>query len=883
MKTTTTLRSNKILLLIIASLLLACNAQIPQKTKALYLGYHDLTARYNGYFNAKLILSTALKEKISDYQDNYSEILPLSVEESVSLSESGAELDRAIKKASVAIRLHGNSKWTDDCYFILGKARYYKGEYDEAVKTFQVITSDFAKDIRIHPARKKHKKKKKKHHKTDEENPYYDASLSYFKHKPVKWQAMIWMARSYISAKAYNEAQTVLTYANSDNIFPDKLKKDLYETSTELFIGEKNYTAAITSLQKTINNSTDKEELTRYHFILAQLQDRAGTKQLAIQSYRAVLEMLPGYEMEFYTRLNIADLSRQTNAASIDDILSMLNDMLHSEKYTEFKGQIYYSMAELYLSNKAFNTAIENFHLAIQHSEDRPGIKAMAYKELANLYFEQDKYVIAQAYHDSTLATLKKTDEDYVKISDRNIILKSMVQQLHIIEFEDSLQQLAALSSEEREAIFEKIKKETGTETENNEQENNGFENNISISSSNWPFDNVESKSRGFSVFRSRWGNRQLEDNWRRSDKTSSVFSNTETNNPNNNNQNISNNTTAEEYFANLPLSDSAMQVSNDRMAAAYYELASIYRDKLNNSKKASQTLETLIEKIPDNRYLLQAYYGLYLFYKDHNPAKAKIYQQKILQEFPESLFAKLIINPAYADQSKKEKEKIESYYAETYRAFTENRYNDVFQRASEADSLFDPNTMKAQYDMLIALCYGKQKKMDEFKNALEDIVNQYPGSDIQSHALEILNAIEGSDYFNANIDNEKLDPYKIEPNAEYYLIVLFYQIDETAEQVKNKLADYNSQNHSLDNLKISAILLNDTQQMVLVKSFDGSEKALKYYNEIRYNQTVFKNIDATTYTVFFSSVNNFGVFFREKDIHAYLKFFSKNYLKTEE
>jgi len=407
--------------------------------------------------NAKLILSTALKEKQRDYHDDYTTILPLSIRESISLSESGAELDRAIKKVSVAIRLHGNSKWTDDCYFILGEARYYKGEYEDAIKTFQVITSDFSEGIRPHPSRKRHKKKK--HKKADEENPYYDGPLTKLNHKPVKWEAMIWMARSYILAKEFNEAQSVLTYANSDKVFPDELKQSLYRITTKLFIEEKNFPAAIASLQKTINYTNDKQDLKRYQFILAQLQDKAGMKQLAIQTYRGVLDMMPDYEMEFYTRLNIADLSRQTNASSTDDILTMLNDMLHSEKYAEFRGQIYYSMAELYLSDKAFNTAIEYFHLSIQNTEDRPTIKAMAYKELADLYFSRDNYVVAQAYHDSTLATLNKSDDNYARISDRNIILKRLVQQLQIIELEDSLQQLAALSTEEREAIFEKIKK----------------------------------------------------------------------------------------------------------------------------------------------------------------------------------------------------------------------------------------------------------------------------------------------------------------------------------------------------------------------------------------------------------------------------------------
>jgi len=64
-------------------------------------------------------------------------------------------------------------------------------------------------------------------------------------------------------------------------------------------------------------------------------------------------------------------------------------------------------------------------------------------------------------------------------------------------------------------------------------------------------------------------------------------------------------------------------------MATAYYELASIYRDKLDNPQKAAKTLETLIKKVPDNLYLLQSYYGLYLFYKVQKTSYRKRIQPK--------------------------------------------------------------------------------------------------------------------------------------------------------------------------------------------------------------------------------------------------------------
>ncbi len=865
----------------VLGLLMACNAQQVKKTTPLYLGYHDLTAHYNGYFNAKLILNETLARKQAEYVDDYNRLLPLNITTNLKPESSDyPELDRAIKKASVAIRLHGNSKWTDDCYFIIGLCRFYKGEYDEAVKTFQVITSDFSNGLRPYGGKKKKKKSNRGKKKNSEVgNPYYDGPLAFFRHKPVKWEAMLWMARSYIMEDKFLEAQTILTYANGDKQFPDKLRETLYQITTELFIRQKNYEAAAASLQQTIAFAGKKSDITRYEFIHAQLQALSGLYNEAIASYNHVLELSPGYEMEFYTRLNIADLSRQTNAASKEDILEMLGQMLRNEKYEEFHGQIYFSMAEIYLSEGAVKTAAEYYNKALRLSEPRSPVIPNAYSRLADLYFEQDNYVKSQAYHDSTLAVMDQENPQYDALAKRNRILKDMVAQIQIIKLEDSLQYLAQLTPAEREALLEKIKEESSSgQEEETGQPLNGFENLPSQTASSWPFDNVEAKSRGFSIFRSTWGNRALEDNWRRSARNNISFNNGE-NDQNNGNVSIGQDVDPETFFANVPLTDSAMAISNQHMMEAYYNLARIYRDRLENDQKAAETFETMLNRFPDNPHLLEVYYSLYLLYKDRKPEKNEYYEQKILEEFPESLFAKVLLNPDYIEQSQEQQDEITDYYAETYHLFESGQLEEVMNRVQMADSLFDPNPMKPKFDMLYALSLGKMDSMEAFRTALQDIVNKYPGTEVHSKAIDILNAMEGTEYSKEEIGEDKLAPYTVDPEAEHYLVILFYHIGKDIDQVKNNLSNYNMKYHSLDNFQISSVLLNENQQMVIVKSLKNGQKALAYYNEIRYNQPIFEGIDPESYTIFFTTVRNYGVFFREKDISAYLKFFSENYL----
>ena len=66
-------------------------------------------------------------------------------------------MDKAIKKASVVIQRHSirikgkeYCRWIDDSYFLIGKAYFYKGEFDEAIKTFSFIKNEYKRsDIRF--------------------------------------------------------------------------------------------------------------------------------------------------------------------------------------------------------------------------------------------------------------------------------------------------------------------------------------------------------------------------------------------------------------------------------------------------------------------------------------------------------------------------------------------------------------------------------------------------------------------------------------------------------------------------------------------------------------------------------------------------------------
>lgn len=130
--------------------------------------YHNTTAHYNGYFNAGELLAASILSLNEQHQDNYTKLLPMW--EYVAADNPQAEapnLDEAIKKVTVVVNLHRYSKWTDDCYLLVGKAQYLKQDYESAEETLRFLSSEYSPEKmkereKVSKQDKKLKKQKKK-------------------------------------------------------------------------------------------------------------------------------------------------------------------------------------------------------------------------------------------------------------------------------------------------------------------------------------------------------------------------------------------------------------------------------------------------------------------------------------------------------------------------------------------------------------------------------------------------------------------------------------------------------------------------------------------------------------------------------------------------
>ncbi|MEM9337462.1 MAG: methyltransferase, partial [Bacteroidota bacterium] len=112
-----------------------------------------MTAHYNSYFIAKERINE-IEQTIFDAQQwNYDKILPIHAQfDSVQAASLKDQLEDCIQKSSISIQRHPGSKWEDDSYILVGKARYYGMEFPDAVETFKYVNTKSDNDQSRHEA-----------------------------------------------------------------------------------------------------------------------------------------------------------------------------------------------------------------------------------------------------------------------------------------------------------------------------------------------------------------------------------------------------------------------------------------------------------------------------------------------------------------------------------------------------------------------------------------------------------------------------------------------------------------------------------------------------------------------------------------------------------
>ena len=864
----------------------------------MHRGYHNLTARFNGYYYATESIKEG-EEKIKEsYKFDYDQVLPVFlVPTNETAKATFPEFDKAIKKSSNCIQRHTikdkkketeittAGRWIDNNWNAIGISHFYKREFFSGIEAFEYVISSYkSRD---------------------------------------KYKAMIWLTRTYNELGAPSQAEPIISLLKNDKKISKYAKREIHAVQADYYLKRGLNTEAQTALAKAIKGGDakkngflnffkqkpSKKTRARYSFILAQLHEQRNENKKAIQYYQKVISLKPDYEFVFNARMKQARLFdvKSGNVAKLKrDLLKMTRDV----KNAEFLDVIYYTLGEIFEKEKNTQQAIANYKLSVKNSTQNPKQKALSYLKLGEINFELANYTASGAYYDSTLITLPKEYKDYAIISKRKETLETLVGYIKVIQREDSLQRIAKMSEGERNRFIEKMITQIEEEEERKKEElellksqnsnptnnaatvvNNGMPN---IGGSNtkgdWYFYNQTTLSFGINDFIKKWGNRKLEDNWRRSQKALS-FDNQSTDGSDTLSDEVtptkskskSNRKAVAYYLVDLPLSDSLLEKSTIRIVDAYYNLGSTYKEELNNNKKAIATFEELNNRFTNNKYKLSTYFQLYRIYLSaKNQSQADYYKNKILNEYPNSEYAQIIKNPKYIADKNAQKGEVELFYTDTYNDYSIGNFSNAYSRCNESESKFGKNEYAPKFAFIRAMCIGKLKGLDSLDVALKLVQALYPKDPVSKQAQDILEALYNLQHpseATMQDNSNKPDTFSLDLSVQHFVIAVCPDDVAIANGFKSAVADYNNNFYSNADLTMSSSLFGTTHQITTIKTFKDAKEALIYIDNLKKDKTVFSGkVNGELFTLMAISADNIQKLFRKKQTSYYKPFYDDHY-----
>jgi tetratricopeptide (TPR) repeat protein len=847
-----------------------------------------MTARYNIYFNGSESFKAGVLKISNGYRDDYAEMLRVfEFSDPATASMCSSDMERAIQKASKLISLKSitakpefkdnnpvtdkerellekkeYNEWVDDSYLLIGKARFYKHEFSEALSLFNYII-------------------------TGANDP------------EIKTEASIWLARIYNETKNYNESSRLLNEIDINSDFSKALMSMYFTTLADLYIKQKRYQEAIEPLSKSLRLVSGKRTKYRLTYLLAQIFEQTGDGVRATSLYREVVKMNPPYDVEFNARINIAGVF-DINSGNPQEMQKELGKMLKDTKNKDFHDQIYFALGNLSMKEGNEAEALEYLRKSASANSQNQNQKGRSYLALANYYYEKPDYLKAGKYYDSTVFFLDQKHPDFQTLKTKSQSLNMLVSQLTIIQREDSLQRVAALPEAERNAvissIIEKINKDEseGKTSIYSDQYNIGqyyenerrFQGNIE-QEGKWYFYNQAALTFGRTEFRRRWGDRKSEDNWRRSNKAR-VTSAQSTANQNEEVQvGIDSAVTVLDYknpafyLKNLPLTDSLKKISDEKISFAILNAGKAYSDQIGDLAKAIETFESVISRYPSSDLIPEALYNLYRINKESNSAKAESYRQRLLEKYPESEFARILSDPAYYEKKMADQKINEKLYEAAYQIYSGDNFNEAITLCDDALKKYPKADLAPKFMLLRSYAIARVSDERGFKDELNKLIKAWPGTPESKKAEELIA------YLNNKMPELKVEEEKVIA-AELFIAdttvihVFALIIPDPAFNINLATFDvisYNIDNFTNKNYRTEGTLVDNKYIMIIVSGFQDYAQALGYYNLFKPESQI-RNAKEAKIMSFIISNENLKVLNTDKNPGRYLLFFTEKYLR---
>ena len=713
----------KIVFLLVSGLMvLMASGCSTQKNTAANRSFHQTKVKYNIFYNGNIAFQEGQQATIKAHEDDFTTVIPLyPVSDHKAAEASTSQMDKMIEKCRKCIKLHSikakpkpdpkkrqdpkYKKWLeqeefnnqmDKVWIRLGESEFSKGDFLGSIGTFTYIIKHYD----------------------------YDPD--------VVAQSQLWMARAYAELGWQYEAEDLINKVNVDAL-SRKHSSQYASAKADVLLKGKQYHEAIPFIKLALPDQKRNFYKPRFQFVLGQIYQLEGRNKEAVDAYKKCIKMIPPQDMEFQAQINKAILQGKSS-------IRTLQKMAKLSKYKDQLDNIYGAIGDIYLAHGDTAKAVESYQMGIDKATQTGSAKASILIKAGDIYYMQRNYEKAQPCYQEAMSIISAEHEEYARLRKLSSTLDALIAEYNVVVLQDSLQALAKLSPEEQRKVAEKIvadlieaekKAEEEALIAQREAENSGLQ---SVDTRNmlggpggaaadWYFYNEQLIRSGKQQFTKKWGNRPLEDNWRRISKAvmASFMSDTNEDDLTHSNDSIStdsigqngskietDNHKPEFYLQQIPKTEEDFAISDSLIANALFNLIFIYQDEIGDQELADETFAEFQRRFPND------------------PRIAEINNQRNP-------------DPEYIAKLRRMLAEQDSIYELTYNAYKKSEFATVKTNKVYAEETFPMSPLMPRFLFLNAVAVARTDGQDAFVVALKDMVTRYPENELSAMAKDML------------------------------------------------------------------------------------------------------------------------------------------------
>lgn len=770
-----------------------------RKDRMMNRAYHQATTKFNVLFNGEEAIRSGIVAEVLSHQPNFWDQLPvepfplidlfsLEVKENPSFTRAEEKAVIAVQKHSMLIGDQQRNTQIDEAYMLLGKARFYNGRYLQALDAFNYV-------------------------------------IDQLPNANSRRNAQIWKAKVFLQLLQEQRAAAIFLELIDQNELTVSEYVEVYAHLAKAYIALNQPEKATKPLYNAAAGVKDKALQARYYYLLGQLHDNLEHKDSAALAYQSVINLNRRIPRIFWIHAKLNQLN--TNQLDLESTQKAYKKLTKYEENKKYLDKIHFSHASYSLSHFDTIAAKNLINASLRTNTKDKMLKGLAYETMGEVFFDENQFVTAGAYLDSTLNVLEPKTRRFRKITRKRNKLNDIIKYETNRQTSDSLLALMTKTPEEQASIFTRyiadLKEADSLQKQQQQQKQQQSTANTSFFDSEFYFYNSAMRSRGESEFFRIWGNISKTDNWRYANQQAEtetiVDTATETEQKIEKAVEVDPRYMLETYINQIPppeARDSLVQVRN----TAYFDAGLAYKEQFAAYLQAKDRLLTLLSF--DSDYTLPSLYHLYQIEEETGGAKALTYKNQIISEYPNSQYAAILQNPEAAEGALA---RFEERYTLLEERFKAQAFEEVIDQSFDAILSLQDENLRSRFSLLRAHAIGRLDGIAAYERALSEVAlafpNQKAGEEASRRLLEV----------------RDLKPKEEKEGERYLVYFVFDRADhELTQNLQKRVAEIIMQQGLQSSVKATIDIYDRNTEFLVIQRFTSEEQATDYRNYLLKN-----------------------------------------------